>query len=177
MGFVLIENDIFIAEEILNCFSDKFTDIKVSVTNESIDVDFSLKDDNLERNILLDDEMARRIGKIVRKYSSVSSTISFSSYLKNDFNYQIKFKSPTPLISSFSTVNSSRHKYFFQLFCRQMDEEGQGYLSDLRSEWRKMNLTKNQIQRRELIFISQYYWGVFMSWIISSIFLSPTKIK
>jgi YesN/AraC family two-component response regulator len=173
IGVKTLENHC-IKEKISACFLDELVDVETSVTNESIDVKFSLKDDNLERNILVDDRMVRRIGKILQKHSSLSSTFSFSSYLNDDFSYQIKFIS---LPSSFSAINFSRYKYLVQLFHQHIDEEGQGYLSDLKSEWRKSILTQEQIERKELIFIFEHYWGRFVAWMRLPRSLSSIKTK
>jgi hypothetical protein len=63
------------------------------------------------------------------------------------------------------------------LSCGRIDEEGQGYLSDLKSEWIKLELSQEQIKGKELIFIADYYWGRFIAWMRLPRFLNFTKIR
>jgi hypothetical protein len=57
-----------------------------------------------------------------------------------------------------------------------IDEEGRGYLKDLRSEWEKSELTINQIKIKELMFINDHCWGRFVSWLQLPRFLSLIKV-
>lgn len=49
--------------------------------------------------------------------------------------------------------------------CIKIDEEGSGYLRDLKSEWQKSGLTPDIVKRKELMFIVDHYWGRLVSWL------------
>ncbi len=44
-----------------------------------------------------------------------------------------------------------------------IDEEGQGYLDDLKSEWITLELSQEQLNIKEIMFIADYYWGRFIA--------------
>jgi hypothetical protein len=77
---------------------------------------------------------------------------------------------------SLKSINFSltpSNKFFHAI----IDEEGCGYLNDLKLEWKKSGLTQNQINREEVIFVLSHYWGRFISWMRLPRFLSPTKTR
>lgn len=173
MSLIIKKNDVSIAEEIYSYFSEEIVNVKVTVNKESTDIHFHLKYDSLENKIVGDAEMKKHMLKIIKKYSNISSAVSYSTYIESDFSSHIKF---TPLIS-YSTVEIFSHKYLIQLCCKQIDEEGQGYLADLKSQWIKQNLTQNQIEKKELLFIVEHYWGRFVSWLRLPRIISLTITK
>jgi hypothetical protein len=64
-----------------------------------------------------------------------------------------------------------------KLLCIKIDEEGRGYLSDLRSKWINSGLNPNQVKIKELIFIFDHYRGKFIAWIRLPRILSSIKTK
>jgi hypothetical protein len=64
-----------------------------------------------------------------------------------------------------------------QLLCIRIDEEGQGYLSDLKSGWINSELGKGQIKIKELMFIADHYWGRFIAWMRLPRFSTSTRIR
>jgi hypothetical protein len=78
----------------------------------------------------------------------------------------------------FSTLlNSYTSESKIHLFQILIDEEGLGYLDDLRSGWERSGFTNNQIKKRELMFAIDYYWGMFISWLRLPRILSSTKTR
>jgi hypothetical protein len=64
-----------------------------------------------------------------------------------------------------------------QLLCLIIDEEGQGYLSDLKFKWINLGLSQEQIKINELIFIVDNYWGRFIAWMRLPRFSTSTRIR
>lgn len=64
-----------------------------------------------------------------------------------------------------------------QLLYLGIDEEGSGYLSDLKSGWINLELSQEQITTKELIFIIDHYWGRLIAWIRLPRFLTFTGIR
>jgi hypothetical protein len=59
----------------------------------------------------------------------------------------------------------SRHFFLSDLLSKNIDEEGEAFIIDKTLEWEKMGLTRNQINRKEILFILDLYWGMFIVWI------------
>lgn len=64
-----------------------------------------------------------------------------------------------------------------QLLCVRIDEEGQGYLSDFKSEWINLELSQEQIKIKELMFIADHYWGRLIAWMRLPRFSTSTRIR
>ncbi len=82
--------------------------------------------------------------------------------------------------SSLSSKSCDRSKNInnqSQLLCARIDEEGQGYLSDLKSEWINLELSQGQIKIKELMFIIDRYWGRFIAWMRLPRFSTFTRIR
>jgi hypothetical protein len=64
-----------------------------------------------------------------------------------------------------------------QLLCIIIDEESQGYLSDLKFKWINSGLSQEQIKINELIFLVDNYWGRFIAWMRFPRFSNSTRIR
>jgi predicted ribosome quality control (RQC) complex YloA/Tae2 family protein len=64
-----------------------------------------------------------------------------------------------------------------QLLYTRIDEEGRGYISDLKSEWINLELSQKQIKIKELIFIVDHYWGIFIAWMRFPRFSTFTRTR
>jgi hypothetical protein len=77
--------------------------------------------------------------------------------------------------SDWVTTDISSEKPIVQWMYSQMDIEHKAWLIDQKSTW--TDLTPRQIQTKELLFILDYYWGVFRYWIRSTVSSTLPKIK
>jgi hypothetical protein len=77
--------------------------------------------------------------------------------------------------SDWKTSDISSSEPIVQWMYSQMDIEQKAWLIDQKSTWTE--LTPRQIQTKELLFILDYYWGIFMHWGRSTISSSLPKIK
>jgi hypothetical protein len=75
------------------------------------------------------------------------------------------------------SIYESISDLMIQLLCNRIDEEGQGYLSDLKSEWINLELSQKQIKIKELMFIIDRYWGRFIAWMRLPRFSAFTRIR
>jgi hypothetical protein len=80
-------------------------------------------------------------------------------------------------IHTLELYGNTEFELITKLLYIKIDEEGRGYLSDLRSEWINAGLNPNQIKIKELIFILDHYRGKFIAWIQLPRILSLIKIK
>jgi hypothetical protein len=60
--------------------------------------------------------------------------------------------------------NKSIQDYIIRLLEFSIDEEWRGFTGEQQYEWNKVGLTKNQINRKTLIFFAGLYWGELKSW-------------
>lgn len=77
--------------------------------------------------------------------------------------------------SDWETSDISSSEPIVKWMYSQMDIEQKAWLIDQKSTWTE--LTPRQIQTKELLFILDYYWGVFIHWVRSTISSSLPKIK
>jgi hypothetical protein len=110
-------------------------------------------------------EILNAMGDSFMNFLSVITVLYFAFFiLENNFGVSLK------LMMFLSTSNDK----FIHIM---IDEEGRGYLDDLKLEWENSGLTQNQINEKKLMFILDYYWGKFIYWMRLPRFLSPTKTR
>jgi hypothetical protein len=57
------------------------------------------------------------------------------------------------------------------------NEEWRGFISEQKHGWRKARLTKQQIDRKVVMFFFALYWGKFKTWIKLLRILSWVRIR
>jgi hypothetical protein len=77
--------------------------------------------------------------------------------------------------SDWKTTDISSQNQFVQRMYGQIDIEWKAYLIDQKSTW--TDLTPRQVQTKEILFILDYYRGVFTHWVQSAINSFLPKIK
>jgi hypothetical protein len=80
-------------------------------------------------------------------------------------------------ITLYSNIVAIGHNLINRFLYNKIGEEGRGYLTDLKTEWKKAGLTQSQVNKNELVFILDHYWGNFIAWLQLPRILSSIKIR
>jgi hypothetical protein len=95
--------------------------------------------------------------------ASTSSNIAVVLYPKNSHTVYKATKQKEIV----KKQNINDHLAILDILFRNIDEEGQAYLTDNILEWKKVGLDQKQIHRKQILFILIFYWGMFITWIQS----------
>jgi hypothetical protein len=95
--------------------------------------------------------------------------------IMRQFNFSQSWEDPENEATIKNKNNNTN--YFIRVICSHIDEEGQGYLDDLKSEWINLKLSQAQIKIKVSMFIVDYYWGRFRAWMRLPRFSNFTRIK
>jgi ABC-type transport system involved in cytochrome bd biosynthesis fused ATPase/permease subunit len=137
------------------------------------------------------EEFMNRLFAIMNIAALVSVVIASVQMLMSNDGMSIIIKS---VIAIFACTMTARHCFqsmqeidmsfdesisdlMIQLLYTRIDEEGRGYISDLKSEWIKFELSQNQIKIKELMFIIDHYWGRFIAWMQLPRFSTFTRTR